>query len=241
MLNTSLFPTFNTNFQVRRPAGQCWTQAVRRTQAPISTQAERRQLHQGWQDFAGKPKVAVLDDFTVRNAHTHGDEMALALRKSGADVLSINVAQGGSRQNNIARGLQDVIARLDRGERIDAVNLSQQAFTGGADAERIRLSIEEIQTRFGVPVVVAAGNSGPDKANKLARSAALVAQNATPGTDKLSAKAGPGNILQEADSTSMATALVAARAARLHSRGWGMADIVAGLRQQARREGGALN
>ena len=239
MLNLSAAPNFNRPFA--RTA--CWSQAqaTRRTAAvatPADQSASRRQLAQGWSDFAGRPRVAVIDDFNG----SHGKSMANAIRMAGADALEVNVAEGAKkRTTSIADALQNLSARLDRGERIDAVNLSQQAFQDSPDAERIQQAIKYIQARHGVPVVVAAGNSGPDKTNVLSRGAALVAENAVRGTDKTSTKSGKGNILQEASSTSMATALVSAQAAILHRRGWGVKNVVSQLQQEARREGGALN
>jgi len=240
MLNTIAAPNFAARPYAQAP---CWARAARPAVTPASVNEQgpsssHRKLEKGWAEFAGRPRVAVLDDFNGK----HGKAMSNAIRMAGAETLDVNVAEGAkTRTASIADALQDLSRKLDRGERIDAVNLSQQAFQDSPDAERIRQSIQYIQARHGVPVVVAAGNSGREKTNVLGRGAALVAENAVRGTDQLSSKSGQGNILQEASSTSMASALVSAQAAILHRRGWGVKNIVSQLQQDARREGGALN
>lgn len=199
------------------------------------------QLNQNWQGIGGqqggRPRVAVIDDFQTG----HGFRMEQTLNGSGADTLRFNTNQpGANRTTMIANALQDVAARLDRGEKVDAISLSQQDFGVGPDTGRIQQLMQYIQQRHGVPVVVAAGNAGPGAQNQLANGAALVASNAAPGSDFRDPNSGLGNILQAAPTTSDAAALVAARAAALRNQGLGLQSIVAGLQQQANFEGGAL-
>ncbi len=213
------------------------------------------QLNQNWQGIGGgapggaqfgggqagqtggRTRVAVIDDFQSG----HGQRMEQTLNQSGADTLRFNVNQpGANRTTMIANALQDVAARLDRGEDVDAISLSQQDFGAGPDTARIQQLMQYIQQKHGVPVVVAAGNAGPNARNQLANGAALVASNAAPGSDFLDPNSGLGNILQAAPTTSDAAALVAARAAQLRNQGFGLQNIVSGLQQQANFEGGAL-
>lgn len=212
------------------------------------------QLNQNWQGIGGgapagaqfgqagggqaggRTRVAVIDDFQSG----HGQRMEQTLNQSGADTLRFDVSQGGNRTTMIANALQDVAARLDRGEDVDAISLSQQDFGTGPDTARIQGLMQYIQQKHGVPVVVAAGNAGPNGRNQLANGAALVASNAAPGSDFLDPNSGLGNILQAAPTTSDAAALVAARAAQLRNQGFGLQNIVGSLQQQANFEGGAL-
>ncbi len=167
-------------------------------------------LNAGWQgvagggDPAGRPVVAVLDDFNS----SHGGEIAGIIQRGGADTLNLNVNNGGDRVAGISAGLDNVLARLEKGQSIDAVNLSQQALSDGMENEQVRQKIQEIQSR-GVPVVVAAGNGGN---NTLARGAAFSVSNG-------SSNSGQGNIQAQGAQTSQATASVAAEAAKLHKQG----------------------
>src|SRR5690606_18272449 len=123
----------------------------------------------------GRTRVAVIDDFQSG----HGFRMEQTLNQSGADTLRFNVnVPGANRTTMIANALQDVAARLDRGEDVDAISLSQQDFGAGPDTARIQQLMQYIQQRHGVPVIVAAGNAGPGARNQLANGAALVASNA---------------------------------------------------------------
>ncbi len=200
-------------------------------------------LSQGWQQFAGssnpsQTRVAVIDDFNT----AHGGQVASALQQNGADTLNFNIGQSGtSRSASIATSLQDIARRLDSGEKIDAVNLSQQDFAGDQNSQAIQQAISYIQSRHGVPVVVAAGNGGPNRVNRLASGASLVAANASRGSDVLDPNSSVGNIAQSADTSSIASALVAARAGQLRSQGLDLNSIVSNLQNQARFQGGALD
>ena len=135
------------------------------------------------------PNVAVLDDFS--GPGSHGEEIAGLIENGDPEggaigTLRYNVNGGGDVSANIAGSLGDVARRVAQGEKVDAVNLSQQSFQASGSSQAVRDRIAQLQ-QLGVPVVVSAGNGGPGQQNPLAGGAALVVENSARGSEGRSA------------------------------------------------------
>ena len=151
----------------------------------------------------GAPTVAVVDDFSQSN---HGREMASTIQQNGVGTAGFDVKQGG-----VSRALDGVINAAQRGQHFDAVNISQQDFQASQETGAVQQRIQVLQ-QMGIPVVVAAGNGGPDQTNQLAVGADFVAASR-------SADSGRGNVFGFGGTTSFAAANVASTVARMHAQG----------------------
>jgi hypothetical protein len=203
-----------------------------------------RQLGRGFEDvLRDTPTVAVIDDFS--RAGGHGDQIASLIENGDPEGGAIrtmrhNIANGGDLTSNIAGSLDDVLRRVQNGQKVDAVNLSQQNFQASGSSQALQDRIARLQ-EAGVPVVVAAGNGGAGQQNQLARGAAFVVENSNRGSESRAQSSGTGNIRAEGQFTSQAAATVSARVAKAHSQGANPQQINQTVRGQAAQEGGSLN
>ena len=197
-----------------------------------------RQLGDAFAGIMGGPTVAVLDDFS--KAGSHGDEIAAIIQGGGVNAAKFNIAGGGDLAGNIANSLGDVIGRVQKGQQVDAVNLSQQMFQASGSSEAVQQRIAQLQA-MGVPVVVAAGNGGPGQQNTLARGAAFQVENSGRGSEGRANGSGAGNIRSEGAFTSQAAANVSVQAAKAHASGQNVQQIQQTVQQQANAQGGSLN
>lgn len=164
---------------------------------------------------AGKPRIAVIDDFTSnQNGFQHGTEVSNAASQAagGADIERLN----GQGPAAIANSLTQLRDRAKAGDKVDVVNISQ--FVQGSNPQ-IQGLISELKS-LGVPVVVAAGNNGPNQANGIGGGAAVTAAN---GTNQ----SGPGNVTGNGRTTSFAAADVSGRLAKLIASGTPMDQALA--------------
>lgn len=152
---------------------------------------------------SGAPTVAVVDDFSQSN---HGREMSSTIQQNGVGTAGFDVKQGG-----VSRALDGVINAAQRGQHFDAVNISQQDFQASQETGAVQQRIQVLQ-QMGIPVVVAAGNGGPNQTNQLAVGADFVAASR-------SADSGRGNVFGFGGTTSFAAANVASAVAKMHSQG----------------------
>lgn len=150
----------------------------------------------------GAPTVAVVDDFNSGSGH--GQEIAGTIQQDGARTAGFDVNGGG-----VSRALDNVITAAKNGQHFDAVNLSQQNFQASQETAAVQQRIQVLQS-MGIPVVVAAGNGGPNQTNQYATGAAYVAQSQ-------SADSGRGNVVGAGGTTSFASANVAAAVAKMHA------------------------
>ena len=153
------------------------------------------------------PTVAVIDDF----GSSHGNEVAGIVQSGGASTLRFDVNNGGSRDQGVLNALDSVIGAVQSGQRVDAVNLSQQNFQANGATAAIQQRIGLLES-MGVPVVVAAGNGGGGQANQYAGGASFVVEGDGPNS-------GRGNVHGQGATTSQAAAQVAAQVAIAHSQG----------------------
>ncbi len=208
----------------------------------------------------GQVTVAVIDDFSADgsggSAFNHGQTMRSIIENGGSinqgavaqnappiNTLNyhIDTGNGGDRSEWVLNALNDIHQRLNLGLDIDAVNISQQDFENSDNNQRINAMINLIQSNFGVPVVVAAGNEGPESNNVLANGALFRVENSAPGSDQRTDSSGIGNIRSEGAFTSQATANVSARAAQLRDLGYSLSQIEFIIQREAFNEGGSLD
>jgi hypothetical protein len=171
----------------------------------------------------GKLNIAQIDDFsTDQSGFNHGREIAKTLNPDGnSNLLQFNIA-GGDRMQNISNALDDVLAKVQSGQRVDAVEIPQVSANDGPAAQAIRDKIEQL-TQAGVPVIIAAGNNGPNQHNFLETDHSFNVENVVNG--KVSAQSGQGNIRANGRTTSFASANLALQVARLRSQGESVAQI----------------
>jgi len=174
------------------------------------------------------PRVAVIDNFEDDGTgFNHGAEMDNTIAAGGAvGTLDINMANmNGSVEQRIDAALKDVLARKQAGEDIDVVNLSQFVGNRSATTESIRQTMDQLGA-LGVPVVVAAGNFGPNERNVLGDSAnAIVVENVVNGA--VSNQSGQGNAQFNGRTTSFATAGLSSQIAQRLAQGQSLAQIMA--------------
>lgn len=154
----------------------------------------------------GAPKVVVIDDFSS----SHGQEISNQIASGGVNTQNLDISRG-DQASNISNALDQVIAQVQAGGSVDAVNISQQNFDDNASTQAVKQKIDQLQ-KLGVPVVVAAGNAGKDKKNQLAGNAQFVVENG-------SANSGRGNVRSQGEGTSQAAANVSIQVARRHHGG----------------------
>jgi hypothetical protein len=189
------------------------------------------------QNDQSKITVAQLDTFFTDNTgFNHGRDIAATIRQGGAtpqlagdiDLLQYRVDGNGplaaTMANNTANALQDVVKRVKNGQDIDAVNMSLQDFNPSAGAGQVRSLVQQL-IQMNVPVLVAAGNAGPQMVNQLTTPSALVVQSATNG--RRNANSGIGSIQGESSSTSFATAGLSPRIAAMANSGMTVQQIKA--------------
>jgi hypothetical protein len=155
----------------------------------------------------GKAKIAVIDDFNSnQNGFQHGTEVSNAASSAagGAEIQRLP----GSGSANIASSLRQVLNNARSGNKVDVVNISQ--FVTGNQQE-IQGLIQQLRQE-GIPVVVAAGNNGPNQRNGIGGGSALTATN---GTNQ----SGPGNVRGNGRTTSFAAADISGRLAQLIASG----------------------
>lgn len=258
--NTQIHQNFNhARFGSAWNVAATWSQPFNQGQnltTAVNFNQTNQQLAQGWQNFGGNPvRVAVIDDFVAEgNGFNHGQNIDQIITSGGAVVagqinqaqpniqtVQFNIDDGGNRNQNILASLNQIAQRASRGERFDAINLSQQDFAASGDTQAITAAIANLQNNFGIPVVVAAGNDGADSRNQLAGTAAFVVENSTLGQDGRADTSGVGNIRAEGEFTSQATANVTSRVAQLRSQGYSFQQIQNMLVSEAQREGGSLD
>jgi hypothetical protein len=171
----------------------------------------------------------------------HGETVASILETGGTEkklgkdvqVNKINVGQGqamGQQVNAISSALSRVItsALLDPAK-VDVVNLSQQEAAATPDSLAVRQKIKMLQ-EMGIPVVIAAGNLGPNTPNQLAYKRGFVVQSADK-KGKLNKDSGPGNLLAEGRETSFAAPQLAPLIGSYKQEGYSISQIQ-GLLQQ---------
>lgn len=183
--------------------------------------------------FNGNLRIAQIDNFS----DAHGNEIANTLKKGGADaglggkvdLLQFDINNGGpNKVANINAALSDIISRVQRGEKIDAVNISLQG--DGADTKQTSALVDQLIS-MGVPVAVAAGNNGPNVHNGLEGGNSFNVQSATNG--QLNGTSGRGNITANGQTTSFATANLTPLLAMLRAQGLSIAQIRATLGQMS--------
>ncbi len=175
------------------------------------------------------PRVAVVDTFADNGSgFNHGQEVATTIQAGGAQTLQFNLAgKAGSNEEKIDASLKDVLAQVQAGADIDVVNLSQFNPSNNADMESIRQTIDQLGA-LGVPVLVAAGNNGPNARNALGNSAnAILVENTVGGA--VSAQSGQGDVAFEGRTTSFATAGLSGQLATRLAQGQSLAQILASV------------
>ena len=204
-------------------------------------------LGQGWNGLVAganqqrPPVVAVIDDFVAgQGGYNHGQEIAGIIERDGVATQRFNINDGNSREQNILRALDQVLAQAQAGQRVDAVNLSQASFQNSPLTAAIQQRIQALEGA-GIPVVVAAGGNGANQANQLGRGASFVVENSGFGSEFRANDSGLGNIRAEGRFTSQATASVAAKVARLRHQGLSTGQTAAQLQGLAQQQGGSLN
>jgi hypothetical protein len=189
-------------------------QQQQRLQAPTSfSPCHAQQVSQGGMQGAqqlgqqfngivgGQPNVAVVDDFSSGSGH--GQRIAGTIQQQGgAGIAGFDINNNGG----VSRALDQVIAAAQNGQHFDAVNLSQQNFQASQETAAVQQRIQVLQS-MGIPVVVAAGNAGPNNTNQYAQGAAFVAAANT-------AESGRGNVVGAGPTTSDAAASVTAALVR---------------------------
>lgn len=167
----------------------------------------------------GALKIVQIDDFSS----AHGQEIANTLTQDGdVSLEQYDISKGGNRLANISSSLDDLITRARNGEKIDAVNISQQNFDNSSLSNEVRRKIE-LLSDLGVPVAVAAGNGGPNQQNGLAANNSFNVASTTNGVRNRDS--GLGNVSAEGQTTSFATANMATQLARLHAQGYSNGQI----------------
>ncbi|MBX3166999.1 MAG: hypothetical protein KF760_06295 [Candidatus Eremiobacteraeota bacterium] len=208
----------SSNFQGAQPVQGNFTTAVAQAPRQIQGPASFDPCHaqqvsagglQGAQQLGqqfngivnGQPSVAVVDDFSSGSGH--GQRIAGTIQQgSGAGVAGFDINNNGG----VSRALDQVIAAAQNGQHFDAVNLSQQNFQASQETAAVQQRIQVLQS-MGIPVVVAAGNAGPNNTNQYAQGAAFVAAANT-------ADSGRGNVVGAGPTTSDAAANVTAALVR---------------------------
>lgn len=180
---------------------------------------------------AGGPlRIAQIDSFSG----DHGNEIAGLIKKGGThpdlvgnkdvDLLQYDIGNGSSQKINDS--LNDIITRVQKGERIDAVNMSLQDFTDNGASQETRGLVDKLIS-MGIPVAVAAGNDGPGAQNFLEGMNSFNVESFTGG--KRNATSGLGNVHSEGSTTSYATANLTPLLASLHAQGMSLDQIRAYL------------
>lgn len=175
-----------------------------------------------------KPNIVVIDSFSGSGA-SHGNEIVNTILQGGpANIQKFDLGDSSNNQatyeNTISNALDQVIKQVQSGQKVDAVNLSQQIGGGPDDAttQKIRQQIQQLSA-LGVPVDVAAGNNGPNTKNLLADNSGFVVESGTNG--KINKDSGIGNILENAPTTSFATAELTGKVAALKASGLSLDQI----------------
>lgn len=175
-----------------------------------------------------KPNIVVIDSFSGSGA-SHGNEIVNTILQGGpANIQKFDLGDSSNNQatyeNTISNALDQVIKQVQSGQKVDAVNLSQQIGGGPDDAttQKIRQQIQQLSA-LGVPVDVAAGNNGPNTKNLLADNSGFVVESGTNG--KINRDSGIGNILENAPTTSFATAELTGKVAALKASGLSLDQI----------------
>ncbi|HEY9687630.1 MAG TPA: hypothetical protein V6C52_11700 [Coleofasciculaceae cyanobacterium] len=198
-------------------------------------------------------KIAVIDNFNrsddslYKGFGSHGDYVTHLIRSGGKDprlagkidVLTYDSAKSAddavsTSLDKILKSLDDVYNRAKSGENIDAVNLSQAAFSEGADSEQVRAAIGRLRD-LNIPVAVAAGNNGPTEENTLANAGQFEVEATRNG--KRVARSGHGNIKADEEYTSFATANLSPLLASRHHAGFDINEI----KLESALSGGTLN
>ena len=182
--------------------------------------------------------VAQIDNFETDNTgFNHGVEIANTINRGGGDPAlagQINLVQFGVGQGDVAvprdtaSALQEILNRIINGQDIDAVNMSLQDFNSDGNTAKVQELIRKLTER-GVPVLVAAGNNGPQAVNQLAGPGALVIESTTQGIRN--PNSGIGNLSANAETTSFATANVSPVIARMINSGMTLQQIFALIQQ----------
>jgi hypothetical protein len=178
----------------------------------------------------GNPVIAQIDDFVPNETgFNHGAKIAEKLNLDGNTSLlqyNINTAPGVDKTANIATSLDQVIAAVQSGQKIDAVHIPQYDPNESAATQAIREKTDVLATKYGVPVVIAAGNNGPQGVNKIVSPNAFEVVNVQNG--QINPMSGIGNInFQEGMSTSFASAGAAREIAKLKNQGLTIPQIFA--------------
>jgi hypothetical protein len=179
----------------------------------------------------GRLTIAQIDSFT---GTTHGQEIANVLKNGGGDsslagkvdLIQFDIAKNGNTSQNINDALQSVIQQVQSGTKIDAVNMSLQDFQASATSKQTSALVDQLAA-LGVPVAVAAGNSGPGQVNQLEGNNSFNVQSATNG--QINATSGKGNVTANGQTTSFATANLAPVLAAKHAQGLSVAQIRASV------------
>jgi hypothetical protein len=181
--------------------------------------------------------VAVVDTFARDKkvpSFVHGNEIIKTLQNGGADpslrgkvnILKYSVDGPESLTQGLAirtaAALQDIIRRIQGGADIDAVNMSLQDFNATKGANMVRVLLGQL-AQMNVPVLVAAGNGGPNMQNQLVNPSEFIFQSATNG--RLNATSGRGNITGQASTTSFATAALTPHYAALANAGLSLQQL----------------
>jgi hypothetical protein len=183
-------------------------------------------------EFQGTLRIAQIDSFSVE----HGSAIAETLEMGGSDgtlagkvdVLKYDIGNGSEQKLNEA--LSNIIARVDSGESINAVNISLQDFVSSQQTRTTRALVDQLAAK-GIPVAIAAGNRGPEGDNQLEGINTFNVQSSTNG--QVNASSGLGNITSEGPDTSFATANLTPTLALLHAQGYSLNEIRTILAAQA--------
>lgn len=143
-------------------------------------------------------------------------------------LLQYDIGNGNEQKLNDA--LTDILARVNRGESIDAVNISLQDFVSSPQTRMTRALVDQLAAK-GVPVAIAAGNHGPSDDNQLEGTNTFNVQSTTNG--QVNATSGLGNITSEGPDTSFATANLTPTLALLHAQGFSINEIRAFLAKKS--------
>ncbi len=168
--------------------------------------------------------IEQIDNFGVKPdangvPFDHGKTVSgFILKSSNPNMTQINPLD--SQDGNlkvIGDSLEGILNKLDKGQDVDAVNMSMSFEQDTPDSQRIRELVDKI-TQRGVAVDISAGNKGAGVANFMGTENAFIIENTEGGLIDLAS--GPGNARAEGTTTSFAAGNFTGQIAQLINRGF---------------------
>ncbi len=178
--------------------------------------------------------VYQIDVFRPDNTgFNHGNAIADTLRGGGqtpglanqVTLKQIDVSGSNSPEQftrRVSSALQTVLAQAQSGQDVDAVNLSLQDFQATASIPEVRNLIGQLSA-MGIPVVVSAGNGGPNQVNQLVGPGAFIVESMTNGM--VNGNSGRGNIRANGRTTSFAAANLTPQIAQMINAGMTLQQV----------------